>query len=134
MQAAPTGEPRKQPASKSSWQSAATIVPSLFAPSFTRIFEPEVGPVPRKTSSRVIVILTGRPALRESTSAAGSRYTGILPPKPPPISEGVTLIVAGSLPVRVAVSFLTPKGPWVAHQISAVPSSRAFTRHAWGSM
>ena len=32
---------------------------------------PEVGPVARNTSSRVITILTGRPVLRDSASATG---------------------------------------------------------------
>ena len=35
--------------------------------------EPDVGPVARKTSSRVMTILTGRPDLRARTSASGSR-------------------------------------------------------------
>ena len=37
------------------------ILPSLVAPIFTVLFEPEVGPVARITSSRVITIFTGRP-------------------------------------------------------------------------
>jgi len=52
---------------------AATIVPSFFAPILTVDDEPEVGPEARITSSRVITILTGRPALRASASATGSR-------------------------------------------------------------
>ena len=48
----------------------------------------EVGPEARNTSSRVMVIFTARPDLRDSASATGSRNTVVLPPKPPPISEG----------------------------------------------
>ena len=67
------------------------MVPSRFMPIFTSIEVEEVGPVARSTSSRVITIFTGRPALRASASATGSRNTVVLPPKPPPISEAVTL-------------------------------------------
>ena len=49
-----------------------------------------VGPLARSTSSRLITIFTGLPALRDSASASGSRNTTVLPPKPPPISEAVT--------------------------------------------
>ncbi len=70
---APTGDPRNAPASYASHSFAATNVPSRFAPSFTRIFVPEVGPVARNTSSRLMTILTGRCALRDSASAIGSR-------------------------------------------------------------
>ena len=48
-------------------------VPSAFAPIRIHMCEPEVGPLARKTSSRDIVIFTGRPALRDNTTATGSR-------------------------------------------------------------
>ena len=64
--------------------------PSRVAPSLTRIELPEVGPEARNTSSRVITIFTGRPAFCDRRMATGSRYTTVLPPKPPPISHGVT--------------------------------------------
>ena len=70
---APTGDPRYAPASYHNDARAATSLPSRLAPSFTRIFEPDVGPVARKTSSRLMTIFTGRCALRESTIASGSR-------------------------------------------------------------
>ncbi len=69
---APAGDPRYAPASYQSDPLAATSVPSRFAPSLTRTFEPEVGPLARKTSSRVITIFTGRFALRDKTAASGS--------------------------------------------------------------
>ena len=53
--------------------SAAVILPSLVTPILTHIEEPEVGPVALNTSSRVIVIFTGRPHFFESSAATGSR-------------------------------------------------------------
>ena len=52
---------------------AATMVPSFLAPILTVLIEPDVGPVARNTSSRFITIFTGRPVLRDSTTAMGSR-------------------------------------------------------------
>ena len=49
------------------------MVPSFLAPILTVLNEPEVGPVARNTSSRVITILTGRPDFFDSSSATGSR-------------------------------------------------------------
>ena len=54
-----TGEPGNAPASKTKWASAAVIFPALVTPIFTVIRVPEVGPVPWKTSVRLMVILTG---------------------------------------------------------------------------
>ena len=68
-----TDEPAKAPAWKSSCASAATILPSLAQPILIRVWAPEVGPVDRNTSSRLIVILTGRFDLRDSAIASGSR-------------------------------------------------------------
>ena len=49
------------------------MVPSFLAPILTVLFEPDVGPEARKTSSRDIVSLTGRPDFFDSASATGSR-------------------------------------------------------------
>ena len=49
------------------------MVPSFFAPILTVLLEPEVGPVARITSSRVITIFTGRPDFFASSVASGSR-------------------------------------------------------------
>ena len=49
------------------------MVPSFFAPILTVLIEPEVGPVARNTSSRVITIFTGRPDFFASSAATGSR-------------------------------------------------------------
>ena len=70
---APNGEPRYAPASYHMEARPATSVPSRLAPSFITTFVPDVGPVARNTSSRVMTILTGRFALRDSTIASGSR-------------------------------------------------------------
>jgi hypothetical protein len=53
--------------------SAAVILPSLVAPILIRLFEPEVGPDARMTSSRVIIIFTGRPDFLDRIVASGSR-------------------------------------------------------------
>ena len=49
------------------------IVPSFFAPIFTFMYEPGVGPVPWKTSSRCMMNLTGRPHFLLNKAATGSR-------------------------------------------------------------
>ena len=70
MQPGPIGEPGEGAGlDTSAPASAATMVPSFFAPILTSIDAPEVGPEPRNTSSRVITIFTGRPDLRDSATA-----------------------------------------------------------------
>ena len=73
MQAGPTGDPGKAPACMRTVKSAATMRPSLVAPSLTSIEPAEVGPDPRKTSSRLITNFTGLPAICDSLIASGSR-------------------------------------------------------------
>ena len=53
--------------------SAAVRVPSFLIPILTHIEAPEVGPEALNTSSRLITILTGRPAFFDSAAATGSR-------------------------------------------------------------
>src|SRR5437762_10322977 len=96
MAAAPDGDPRYAPASYHIDAVAETSVPSCFAPIFITMRQPDVGPVARNTSSRPITIFTGRPDFFDRTIASGSRYTGILPPNPPPISLGITRMFAAS--------------------------------------
>ena len=67
------GEPGSAPACSQKVPWAATMVPSFFAPIFTVLLEPDVGPVARITSSRVITIFTGRPDFFASSVASGSR-------------------------------------------------------------
>ena len=67
------GRAGKAPACRRQVAFTAVILPSLVAPILTVLEEPDVGPVARNTSSRVITILTGRPDLRASTIASGSR-------------------------------------------------------------
>ena len=102
MQPGWTGEPPNAPAwyLRTAW--AAVMRPSFVTPIFTRTLPPEVGPEARKTSVRLMVILTGWHALRERPRASGSRYTTVLPPKPPPISDGVTRIFETSMPSSFA--------------------------------
>ena len=72
MQALTIGEPGKAPAWYMKLASAAVMVPSALAPSFTFMALPDVGPEALKTSWRFMASLTGRPLLRASTSATGS--------------------------------------------------------------
>ena len=102
MQPGPIGEPGNAPAWYFSTSCAATMVPSFFAPIFTSIVAPEVGPEARNTSSRVICIFTGRPAFFDSAIATGSRYTSVLPPNPPPISIGTARMLEMSIPSSLA--------------------------------
>src|SRR3954471_6113540 len=122
MAPAPDGDPRYAPASYHKDAEAATSIPSRVAPSFIRIVVADVGPEARNTSSRVITILTGDPAFRDKASATGSRYTGILPPNPPPISLGTTFTLAASMPRIAAHASRTTNGPCVLHQTTAWPS------------
>src|SRR5262249_48083660 len=110
---APTGEPGNAPASYAIHASAATILPSRVAPIFTLIREPEVGPDARKTSERVITSFTGWPVFLESSTESGWRQMVVLPPKPPPISAGTTLIFPTGTPSTCALSERTSKAPWV---------------------
>ena len=68
-----TGEPGKAPASKVSLAFTAVSLPSLEAPNFISMAVPDVGPVPMKTSARVIVIFTAEPEFLDKTAATGSK-------------------------------------------------------------
>ena len=81
-----------------------------------------MGPVPSKTSLRDMTIFTGRPVFFESSAATGSRYTGIFPPKPPPISMGVTFTWETGMSRMHAVVSRTRKAPCVLHQMYTLPS------------
>ena len=61
-----TGEPGNAPDWYLSTALAAVSRPSFLAPSLTSTTAPEVGPVARNTSSRLITILTGRPDFFDS--------------------------------------------------------------------
>ena len=69
---ATNAEPGNPPDSNASATSAATSVPSRFAPIFARTHEPGVGPVDSRTSWRVMYILTGRPVFFDMMAAIGS--------------------------------------------------------------
>ena len=49
--------------------------------------------VDSKTSSLDMIIFTGCPVFCDISAASGSRYIGIFPPNPPPISIGTTVIL-----------------------------------------
>ena len=68
-----TGEPGNAPASYTSVQSAAVSLPSRVAPSLTRMWLADVGPVPSNTSARDMATLTGCPHLRDRAATTGSR-------------------------------------------------------------
>ena len=129
-----TGEPWNAPAWYFSSAKPATNLPSLVAPILTRTLAPEVGPEDLNTSSRDMTIFTGRRAFFDSATARGSRYTTVLPPNPPPISDAVTRTLAMSSPQSRAQCARTMKCPCVEHQTSAEPSSDTLATVAWGSM
>ena len=134
MAPALTGEPGYAPASKARATSIAVIVPSLLAPILTRLQEPQVGPVDSNTSARLMTILTVWPVFLDRRAATGSRYTGILPPKPPPISMGVTLICDTGISSSSAIASRTVNAPWVLHQTCSLPSGFQCAAPLWGSM
>src|SRR5215813_4182019 len=104
-----TGEPGKAPAWNLKMPSAAVILPSLVAPILTHIEPPDVGPVALKTSSRDIVIFTGRPDFCDSSAATG-------------------------LFSSFAVSARTTKWPWLDDHTSVCPSGSTRTQQACGSI
>ena len=81
------------------------------APILTLIWLPEVGPVLSNTSLRVITIFTGRLDFLDKRAVTESKYEGILPPNPPPISRGVTLISDTSIPKIFDTLSLTLNAP-----------------------
>src|SRR5210317_962437 len=102
--------------------------PSRVAPSLTSIDVDDAGPDARNTSSRLITSLTGRLALRDSASATGSIQTWVLPPKPPPISDEVTLSCEISMPKRAAHQLRYANCPWVVTHSSPCPSGPTLAR------
>ena len=108
--------------------------PSAVMPIATSMLADIVGPVARNTSSRLITIFTGAPALRDSASATGSMNTVVLPPKPPPISEAVTRSLLDGIPRMSAQMRRTMKWPCVQHHRSAWPSAPIEATQACGSM
>ena len=93
-----------------------------------------MGPVPSNTSVRLMVTLTGSPVFLESKAATGSRYTRVLPPNPPPISIGMTLMLETGIPRMLAHWSLTLKWPWLLDQMVSLPSGLHIAVPAWGSI
>ena len=71
--APPIGEPGNAPASNASHSLAAVILPSFVAPIFVLMRDAAAGPVPSKTSFRLIMTFTGRPLFFDKMAATGSR-------------------------------------------------------------
>src|SRR5216683_443082 len=67
------GEPGKASASYAIQTCAATILPSLVAPILQRSVPPEVGPLARNTSPRLMTSFTGWPVFFDSNTDSGSR-------------------------------------------------------------
>ena len=67
-------------------------------------------------------ILTGRPVFLDMIAAAGSMYGLVLPPKPPPISIGITFTSAMGMPSMCATVSRIANGPCDDVQIVSVPS------------
>src|SRR3989338_235756 len=134
--ASPTGDdPINAPPCMRKLTCAAVSVPSAFIPSLTSIDAEAVGPVARSTSARLITSLTGRPpALRDSAKASGSMKIVVLPPNPPPISEGVTRNCEASVPSTAEHIRRIYHWPWVQTHISPLPSAPIWPRQAWGSI
>ena len=81
-----------------------------------------MGPDASNTSARLITIFTACPVFLDSSAATGSRYTGILPPKPPPISMGVTRICETGRSRIDARASRTVNAPCVLHHTCRRPS------------
>ena len=128
------GDPGNAPACNRNVADAAVIRPSLVAPILTVLDDPEVGPPAWNSSWRDMMIFTGRPDLRDSTRATGSRYTTVLPPKPPPISAGMARTALCGKPLKCALIARTMKWPWLLLQMVALPSWVTLTRQECGSM
>ena len=110
-----TEEPAKAPAWKSSWASAAVIRPSLRQPILIRVCAPEVGPVARNTSSRLMVILTGRFDFFESTMAGGFQIDVVLAAGTRrPARSGSRGVLEMSICSSLAHCARITKWPWVA--------------------
>src|SRR5262249_61993577 len=103
------------------------MVPSFLAPILIRDLVPETGPVARNTSLRVSAIFTGRLALRASWIATGSPEKPVLPPKPPPISDCWTRILADSILRMVERLSGKTQGACVDHHSSITPSAEQGT-------
>ncbi len=70
-----------------------------------------MGPDASNTSALLITSFTVRPDFLDRSAATGSRYMGILPPKPPPISMGVTLMLDSGISRSWAIASRTANAP-----------------------
>ena len=58
----------------------------------------------------------------------------VLPPKPPPISAGMALILLCGISVSMDVIARTMNWPWLELQMVVLPSAATLTRQACGSI
>ena len=120
----PRGAPGNAPDSYARNACIAVTVPSRLAPILTVDLLAAPGPAQRNTSSRVMRILTGRPDSFDSINAMASRYTAVLPPKPPPISVAITFSLSTSMSIWSARLSRMLKLPCVVVQmVDWAPSS-----------
>ncbi len=129
-----TMDPGKAPFSYSRSAVAATICPLRSAPILTLSTAPGEGAVARRTSARLIVILTGRPHLRDRSEAATSSARRFFPPKPPPTSAGTTRTVESGSRSSSAIWSRRSKEPCVVECTTSVPSGPQLAVTACGSM
>ena len=101
------GAPGKAPPCNLKTPEPAVIVPSFFIPILISIEVEEVGPVALNTSDLLITNLTGLFVLRDNARATGSINIAVLPPNPPPISDGVTRNALVSMSKSAAQVFCT---------------------------
>ena len=108
--------------------------PSFLAPIFTRTCAPDVGPVARNTSSRVITIFTGRPALlRQRQRQRLEVDDGLAAEAAADLGRGHAHLadVPAEQPRAVGAH---DQWPCVDTQTSAWPSSDTLAMQACGSM
>ena len=77
---------------------------------------------------------TGRRALRASATAAGSMVGEILPPKPPPISVGMTRTRVMGIRRICAMAARNGNCAWVGTHTVALPDASNRASAVWGSM
>src|SRR2546425_2957229 len=94
----------------------------------------EAGPVLSNASGQLNTIFTGRTLVLERPVATGSRYVIPLPPKPPPISMGMTFTWDSAMPRMAAVAARTAKVPCVLVQIVTWPLADQDAVETKGSM
>ena len=89
----------------------AVMRPSLVTPVLSVITEAGAGRVALRTSSLVMTIFTGLPVFSARRAHRGESCWCSFPPKEPPTSTGITLILLRGRPRNFATNSLTLKMP-----------------------